>query len=731
MLSERSCDNHRTHLEQWLKRGDQLRATVANHVTQKSSYHAPKTGSTLTRSRSLEILNDEKFAKRLDLNVNAALGRSCDLIDGNHHEVLIHHGMNDDIETGRSHSAHRSAILSGSDCRRYSSSHERDRHSTSGGGHYESQEIGRRRHDKDKQSVAERLEELLSKTNEIIQMERIVRRKYKEKSLNADYRDHMSKYSVNDKHKVSPPSRREQHDSGLSMYDDGVMKICQGLDHNLSNDEIADEMKNITVALGSSLSSCRSRSATSSSHRSHQSFEPTTRHSKKVDKHKDFRIRSEEYAASSCGDDDDDKETRNVQHNHKLGDASATHGSSHDMADFNCGFFQNTCFDDVSSVSSNTLKSTKMGETVSNSVSGTDEFDGRCDLPAMADMKQLYELKSRILNGTHWRSQVLRKSTQDVVQRATNDPKPMPSPPISSAIPVTATVEVHNEPTGSARNQQNANSQTQSEESSDEESQVDRPPTIGPKPIPTSSGTSFSLHMIDTPSISKLPTPKSSTYHTSYLIPKDAYFHELPVKRETANRSEGVSSQENGLLLPPRNRKPLSYSNSDDEILTSSQPPPLIMTNYLKNMNLNTNHVVATTPCVPDFRQTKTDYASFRRSMTTNASTKIPSPTPAAAPIHERLLSNRKFGAVSNMTPLPKVLLCEPEAMSFANNRNGRDNGGYVEHENNNQREFNGSIKNMLNGSISCNGNHSNLPNARANPSDFVFTNNIGASSLV
>lgn len=722
MLSERSCENHRSHLEQWLKRGDQLRATVANHVTQTSSYMTPKAGSTLTRSRSLEILADGKFAKRLDLNVNAALGRSCDLLDGNHHAVLVHHSMNDDIETGHSHSAHRSAILSGSDCQRYSSSH--DKHSTSGG-QYVPDEFVRRRHDKDKQSVAERLEQLLSKTNEIIQMERIVRRKYKEKSLNADYRDRLSKNSASDKYKVSPSSRREQHDSGLSMYDDGLMKICQGLDHTLSNDEIADEMKNITVQLGSSLSSCRSKSATSSSHRSHQSVEPTTRHSKKVDKNKDFRMTNEEYAGSSIGGDDDyyDDDTRDDERNRKLSDASMNNGESHDMTNFNCGLFQNTCFEDVSSVSTNTLKSTKMGENVSNSVSGTDEFDGRCDLPAMADMKELYELKSRILNGTHWRSQVLRKSTQDVIQRGGIEPMASPA---SSAIPVTAMVEVHNEPNKNTPEEVNAIPQVHSEESSDEESRIRRPPTIGPKPFVLCSGVGFSSQIVDTPSTSRVIAPIPSVHNTRYLIPKDAYFHELPVKKES-----------NGLALPPRNRKPLPYSNSDDEILTNSQPPPLIMTNYLKNMNLNNNnnnnsnnnnHAVAPPVSVPDFRQTKTDYASFRMSMAINPSAikSIPSPVPA----HERLLSNRKFSATSNVTPLPSVTLCEPETMSFAN-RNGRENGGHIEPGVANQKEFNGNIGNVTNGSILCNGNHSNLPTTHRNSSEFVFTNNIGASSLV
>lgn len=715
MLSERSCDNHRTHLEQWLKRGDQLRATVANHVTQKSSYMTPKAGSTLTRSRSLEILDGSKFAQRLDLNVNAALGRSCDLLDGNHHEVLVHHGMNDDIDTGRSHSAHRSAILSGSDCRRYSSSHERDKHSTSGG-QYESEEIIRRRHDKSKQSVADRLEELLSKTNEIIQMERIVRRKYKDKSINTDYRDHVSKHSTSDKYKVSPSSRREQHDSGLSMYDDGLMKICQGLDHNFSNDDIADEMKNISVQLGSSLSSCRSKSATSSSHRS--PIEPKTRHAKKLGKHKDFRMNGEEYAASSCGGDDFDE-------THQLSGTLANIDESHDGTNFNCGFFQNTCFEDVSSLSSNTMKSIKMGETVSNSVSGTDEFDGRCDLPAMADMKELYELKSRILNGTHWRSQVLRKSTQDAVQKASNDPMPSST---SATTPVTAIIELHNEPTTNATHDQSCNvSQTHSEESSDDESQISRPPTIGPKPFLSSGSVS---QLTDIPSTLRVPAPMPiAVYNTRHLIPKDAYFHELPPKKESANKIDGNLLQENGLALPPRNRKPLPYTNSDDEILANSQPPPLIMTNYLKKINLNNknNHVgTSSSSCMPDFRQTKTDYASFRMSM---ANPTAPTIKSAPSPAHERLLSNRKFTAASHVTPLPSAISCEPDTTPHSH-RNGRDDGSHNERENHNQKGFNGHMTSM-NGSMLCNGNHTKLPANRSNSNEFVFTNNIGASSLV
>lgn len=728
MLSDRSCDNHRSHLEQWLKRGDQLRATVANHVTQKSSYMSPKTGATLTRSRSLEILDDSKLTKRLDMNVNLALGRSCDLLDGNSHEVQIHHNMNDEMDAGHSNSAHRSAILSGSDCRRYSSSHERDKHSTCGGP-YESQEFPRRRHSKSKQSVAERLEELLSRTNEIIQMERIVRRKYKEKALNADYRDHVSKHSTSDKYKTSPSSRREQHDSGLSMYEDGLMKICQGLDHNLSNDEIADEMKNITVALGSSLSSCRSKSATSSSHRSIQSFEPSSRHAQKTDKHKDFRLTGEDYAASSCGADEDD-DTPHALRSHSMAETSTNNDVPNDTTNFNCGFFQNTCFDDVSSVSSNTLKSTKIDENASNSVSGTDELDGRCDLPAMADMKELYELKSRILNGTQWRSQVLRKSTQDVAQRTGNDSLPSPS---SGAIPVTATVEVHAEPSTNTTKDQDANSQSNSEESSDEESQISRPPTIGPKPAAMQADISTTAPIVDASSTPKVPASKPNAFNTRYLIPKDAYFHELPAKKEAAERSD----QENGLSLPPRNRKPLPYSNSDDEILTNSQPPPLIMTNYLKNMNLNNNnsssrHAMAASvavPCVPDFRQSKTDYAIFRTAMAINPSAQH-SASPPMPPTHERLLSNRKFTAMPNATPLPSAIPCESGTKSFAR-QNGHENGGVLEYDSGNHREFERYAGSVMSGAMSCNGNHSSGPNTLTSSSEFIFASNIGASSLV
>uniref|UniRef100_A0A182YCD1 ANK_REP_REGION domain-containing protein n=1 Tax=Anopheles stephensi TaxID=30069 RepID=A0A182YCD1_ANOST len=44
------------------------------------------------------------------------------------------------------------------------------------------------------------------------------------------------------------------------------------------------------------------------------------------------------------------------------------------------------------------------------------DLSDRCDLSAMANLAELKELKSRILNGTNWRSQVLQKSVQELLR---------------------------------------------------------------------------------------------------------------------------------------------------------------------------------------------------------------------------------------------------------------------------------------------------------------------------
>lgn len=807
-MAERGFDGRRAHLEQWLKRGDQLRATVTPHSSKNQKEET--NNNTLTRCRSLELLDDYKFAKRLDQSVSGALRRSYEFHDINHHDIIIHHGMNDDIETIRSSSVQRSTIPSGSDRRRYSSNERRnssekekislDREKQSSNDQYEC-DIGRRRDNSKYKSsllVAERLEELLSKTNEIIQMERISRRKYKENSL--------TELSTN-KLKVSSPSQRTIQTSATA-YDDSLIKKFQRLDYNYTNDhdDIADEMKNITTLLGSPIGSNNSKSATSSSHHSidHKSFAKKLFHEHdRSTEQSDDSYNKKLMQKPSTNDIANTRSHLNSEptnglynvEDHEIGqqstycpadeiDGSTLANTSLALHQVNDGFFQNTCFEDVSSSSSNTLKSVKYIENADNSVNGNDEIDSRCDLPEMANMKELYELKSRILNGAHWRSQVLRKSTQDIFNKIATEITTMPNeqeqgdgviatdahPSIADPFYVQtskvnnliAKFQTHNTHKNDERHAEFVNDPANSESSEDDDDnqlefkeklqlkfnylnnhqphQQNEPPLFGPKPKQINTTKRYSDYNSHPPL-----SHAQAAYDTRYLIPKDAYFHDLPTKNHFDAAQNNQNIIENGLPSQPpaiiRHRNPLPYTmTSDAEILSNGQPPPL--PKFLKNVYFNNNNL--------------TQVSNFHKPLNDNP-IEIPSDTTILSPPNrEKLLTNRKFGPIpvtaSTIDPeITRRNLKTIDKAQIERDNNINNDSGYSTKLSGSSHDIDFDLNGIsvlpMNGNISANAqiptNHNNgqpqqiLSNGHrpplidSNSNEFMFSSNIGASSLV
>lgn len=355
---------------QWLRRGHKLRATLAllNMKNEQNDY----LDQSLVRSRSLESLDDENQLNRFD-EIDSTIRRSCDLLDiNNRHQVLVHHEMNDDIHPNGSFTT-----TSHSGSRHRSQEYEKRSASSKSG--------TRRIHTNNNsvQTVSKRLNELLNKTNEIIQMEQMVRQKYRERN---EYKN-----------------RKTKERNRLKVFDENLLKICQDFDKyngiNNSNDNISNDMKHITNQLSSSISSNHSKSATSSSHRS---IEPkiTT---------PDCKIQSPNGATSKI----DENCTRPMSSNSST---KFNQGES-----ISSGFFQNTSFDpDASSLSSNTIQSVKINKCAvainlaqsSNDQKIIDEIDGQFNVTELSSIKKIDEIKNRLFKEGLWNSDVMKKSLQ-------------------------------------------------------------------------------------------------------------------------------------------------------------------------------------------------------------------------------------------------------------------------------------------------------------------------------
>lgn len=325
MLSER-CGSHR------LRRGHKLRATLA--LLNVKNEHADLLGEPIVRSRSLESLDREAATSRMAA-LDSSIRRSCDLLDGNNrHEVLVHREMDDEAQPNGSAANNRNGH-----------SLEYDKYSAS------SKSCNRKMRDKRVQSVADRLGELLTKTNEIIQMEQMVRQKYKDRSAGKSRRGAKDRFDP-------------VLDLDTSTFDDDLLKICQDFDkYNCVGDKkMATNQRNASIS--------------SSQSTSYRSIEPKLS--------TPDRKQRRPFEAES-GDDFRRTTIESPRLNH--------HGEA-----VTAGFFQNTSFDpDLSSLSSNTIRSVKVNECAG--------AEGMSTRFAPKD-----DINSNLFNEGRWSNDVLRRS---------------------------------------------------------------------------------------------------------------------------------------------------------------------------------------------------------------------------------------------------------------------------------------------------------------------------------
>lgn len=828
----RHCDGQREHLERWLRRGDRTRSTTVAAHTSKSRKDETNT-NTLTRCRSLELLDGgggdllgcngdgermtggamsrsfgllNTICLRADVHADGAGGERTehDVEEEDDDDRTLHRlyfldsdkewqyhgssGPNDtrsDQALSASRSHHRSA--SASEKERFS------RGAGSGGTGGDSSAMGRR------SGISARLEELLSKTNEIIELERSARRKSAAQleayagSSGADERLllqqtapaallHVRKSS---KYGARGSTSRSSGGGGggggtstalsgeHSGYEDSLVAASRSQRNQLrrrsaapsgtgehdASFQIAKEMEKITASLlGTNVSRDgrdRDRDRDRNVHhhllnRHHQqltgvssngSDDPNGQLSSSPvspEIAKEYISRKERRAAlekeqesssliSSHGSQrsiympafasQEAREIMRMQHmqqqqqQHQLHNGSA--GQQRSVVSDDGGpspaggfgaFYQNTCFDDVGGDAETPDEHDDDGEQIESGsvMESSADADEHCELSEMANIRQLNELKSRILNGAHWmrqQQQQSRKQTTDGNQPEEEQPLDTEATAadaetsgiLSSVSNLGKVRELVAMIQGSKNFEEacalefdgaHANGdEDEDSESSDDDADVNEgddnedDDTVGnehdkvaSKPAVMAFGAMYSnpsnymeySHEIDkqlpvyAPSArpkpivdigdasvaSDQPPPiKFSSYPTNtapaplldtrYLIPKDAYFHELPGRprpKAIAAGDYAVYAPQTHNTIEPSYQQPM-YQYQHQQI----QPPQPQPQPHHHLAEPPQSMLVSTLPIY---------YQSHQMPV---------------APQRERLLTNRKFSAIPAALPLPAV----------------------------------------------------------------------------
>lgn len=383
ILAEQGRDKYSYNLENWPRRSDPLRATVVPQIS-KGDKDEPNNNS-LSRCRSLELLGDKKFSvKSFEAGGKTNLHRSFDLLNHTEqHEAIIHHSMMTDFDTSKSSSMQQSTNTSESERKfEYENNHLRA-----------SSKYSLDFREKRNASTKERtltddgsLENFTTKTKEIIQVKRATRRRLKEKTL-SELHDRQQMLSAFPKLSIGRPDTNTADDIELSS-------IGNRSPYKYPNDfdNISIEMRNITKLLGSSIEPLESAPSTSSSfYQSNNKMPPIEI------EHDDFSEKSDDESAP--------KQFTGTSMMSNPGKALnlLSHG----------GFFQNTCFENQSSSSCNTLKSVELPKA--DGARSNDEYHDDDD---ETDQETDHEVKSQPDSGSNtsqhkYRSSDLSKSNSE------------------------------------------------------------------------------------------------------------------------------------------------------------------------------------------------------------------------------------------------------------------------------------------------------------------------------
>lgn len=336
-------------LDYWPKRSDPLRATVVPQLSKSNKDEM--NNNTLSRCRSLEFLEDRKrYDKKIDQNGKGNMHRSFDLLNNTEqHEAIIHHAMLNDTATSKSSSMQQSTNTSESGRKLSSKHYSLDFRENCG---------------ESTLSDVESLEDFSNKTKEIIQMKRASRQKFKERTMN----ELRERQKTDDSFLKFPPN----FSSTLTSNSIDDLRDYHSSAHYPNDfDDISVEMKNITKLLSASLiEPLESTPSTSSSF-----YQSTDKLAKR------FTL----YDKDNDGDDDANSSVKS--------DISRRPSNSYTTmpnALSSNGFFQNTCFENRSSSSCDTLKSVELPKTNGKSTANgnahdDDEEESDTDLEEIVD----------------------------------------------------------------------------------------------------------------------------------------------------------------------------------------------------------------------------------------------------------------------------------------------------------------------------------------------------------
>lgn len=762
MLADRiRCDEQRLNVEQWLKRGDRLRVTVSAH-TQKSRKDETNT-NTLTRCRSLELLDNNNLIEDVELMTSGLRRSYDDILDLDTHQAIVHHdaesGTRSTHGTVRTDSDRINSMLefnkewhnqdierdksSISDKIRISSS-ERDRNSLEDRSDSDLSKRIKKMELRSGISVAERLEELLSKTNEIIEMEKISRKKSKDAFGVLNLQKSKRRPRGSDHLRVSASSNKSSSDGDVinqlrnqskhySEVDDTsfiakeMEKITNSLLGHGKNVEDLDKHSPVSPEIAKEFISQKERNGhvdneherssilSGSSYRSiyggdlnKPTHSPTYTNPESVKHSTQDRNEITSFIPTA---------TRTPFIPNNVNSTSFTKNMANsDVVDGFSGFYQNTCFDDGKSSDGDTVKSEKHREakgietknmTDNNynvaDIGNVDIDDDRCELSEMANMKQLNELKSRILNGAHWRNQLRKSSTLEAITNNEDELKGNQVNGIATTYEIKnceiktlksnqqTFADVHGTANTSVSSnglsmhttngmtnvsyEENANDSESSEEEDEDEfpsvSQFDSQNiekslryldalksqrTINPNATslyvnqsykansqPELTGPPPMYHLTEPQLYNggshisqsfKSPVPK--ILDTRCLIPKDAYFHDLPNKHRLIPITDALpeinySTNQMHHTSAGRNRNPLPISLSIDE----------------SEFRGDTATHFSNSALPPYGNKSPYNYQNSHQFGTNNLpSTFVNRPNPiATVPEPEKLLTSRKFGS--------------------------------------------------------------------------------------
>uniref|UniRef100_A0A336KLC7 CSON010827 protein n=1 Tax=Culicoides sonorensis TaxID=179676 RepID=A0A336KLC7_CULSO len=614
IISDRiRCEDKKLYLKTWLKRGILQRQSLAPGKVSTKDYESAT--NTLTRSRSLEILDNDEILFKGDMKTStpAGISRSVDLL--NHHSVTVHReaeisdhpaesSINSNCKNHPESDRERSSFIN-SDKDHTGSFKKESSTEKSVSQPSEGRKVGKFRISKEPKSsryktrdtkridesferdslseaesnnfdedlraslVTKRLEKLLFETKTMLEKEKLFQKLRKQ-----------------DDPLFTPDNYLTKIGSGHMFNRDKLIEHLEATrlrDFDDRTRNIQKEMELITRTLGgksilrdndqASPVKSRSRrgsviSPVSSQEHNIKDYNTSDENEEYVDDINVCDMEKTRYMQStnfneshhqSSDDDEESDDEDDVESQVAVNDSS-----NHQMSN---GLFTNSNFTDVnrnrsssSEQSPATVRETPdICRNVRKSSETTTEFSDS------SNVKELNELKSRILNGTSWRSNVLKMSADEARASSSSE-----SPEFATKVEQNNVYDIRSSEVKLVKSVQNIQSD-HGIDVVDSPKQEEQPPALPAKGIVK--------RLISRIQKSNTATPGDTNTHqnvpeTTNFIPKDAYFHDLPTKQPPP-------------IAVARNRNPIPIDLNENDILQEQNSiyNPIQQQSYYENTN--------------------------------------------------------------------------------------------------------------------------------------------------